>query len=89
MRRPQFRDVRERQDDTDARTRRGAEGHCPDQDVPAGVLENGVAVVSIPDIRWQRCDIKSLALLPNVLGKQRAVEQGAKRVSAPAAALKP
>ena len=42
-----------------------------------GVLENGVAVVSIPDIRWRRCDIKSIALLPNVLGKQRAVEQGA------------
>jgi D-alanine transaminase len=42
-----------------------------------GLLENGVAVVSIPDIRWQRCDIKSLALLPNVLGKQRAAEQGA------------
>jgi D-alanine transaminase len=41
------------------------------------LLETGVAVVSIPDIRWQRCDIKSLALLPNVLGKQCAVEQGA------------
>jgi D-alanine transaminase len=45
--------------------------------LPAGALDNGVAVVTIPDIRWQRCDIKSLALLPNVLGKQRAVEQGA------------
>ena len=45
--------------------------------LPAGALDDGVAVVSIPDIRWQRCDIKSLALLPNVLGKQRAVEQGA------------
>ncbi|HEX3063878.1 MAG TPA: aminotransferase class IV, partial [Dongiaceae bacterium] len=32
---------------------------------------------SIPDIRWQRCDIKSLSLLPNILGKQHAVEQGA------------
>ncbi len=45
--------------------------------LPANVHENGVAVISIADIRWQRCDIKSLALLPNVLGKQRAVEQGA------------
>ena len=45
--------------------------------LPASVHENGVAVVSIPDIRWQRCDIKSLALLPNILGKQRAAEQGA------------
>ncbi len=42
-----------------------------------GVLENGVTVITIPDIRWRRCDIKSLALLPNVLGKQQAVEQGA------------
>jgi len=41
------------------------------------LLAEGVAVVTIPDIRWQRCDIKSLALLPNVLGKQRAAEQGA------------
>jgi D-alanine transaminase len=30
-----------------------------------------------PDIRWQRCDIKSVALLPNVPGKQRANEAGA------------
>lgn len=30
-----------------------------------------------PDIRWQRCDIKSVALLPNVLDKQRAKEAGA------------
>jgi D-alanine transaminase len=45
--------------------------------LPANAHENGVAVISIADIRWQRCDIKSLALLPNVLGKQRAVEQGA------------
>jgi D-alanine transaminase len=41
------------------------------------VHEKGVSVISIADIRWQRCDIKSLALLPNILGKQRAVEQGA------------
>lgn len=37
----------------------------------------GVAVVTVPDIRWQRCDIKSLSLLPNVLGKQAAREAGA------------
>src|SRR5690606_5472848 len=29
------------------------------------------------DIRWARCDIKSVSLLPNVLGKQRAIEAGA------------
>tara|TARA_B100002051_G_scaffold275936_1_gene321645 strand:+ start:2054 stop:2935 length:882 start_codon:yes stop_codon:yes gene_type:complete len=35
-------------------------------------LRTGVDVITIPDIRWQRCDIKSVALLPNVLGKQQA-----------------
>jgi D-alanine transaminase len=37
----------------------------------------GVAVITIPDIRWKRCDIKSVSLLPNVLGKQLAKEAGA------------
>jgi D-alanine transaminase len=41
------------------------------------LLADGARVVTIPDIRWQRCDIKTLALLPNVLGKQRAAEAGA------------
>lgn len=39
--------------------------------------EAGIAVITIPDIRWRRCDIKSIALLPNVLGKQLAKEAGA------------
>ena len=37
----------------------------------------GVAVITLPDIRWGRCDIKSVSLLPNVLAKQAAREQGA------------
>ena len=45
--------------------------------MPAAAMARGVSVISIPDIRWQRCDIKSLSLLPNILGKQHAVEQGA------------
>ncbi len=39
--------------------------------------EQGVKVIGIPDLRWKRCDIKSIALLPNVLGKQQAKEAGA------------
>jgi D-alanine transaminase len=39
--------------------------------------EKGVAVVSQPDIRWGRCDIKTVGLLPNVLAKQAAREAGA------------
>jgi D-alanine transaminase len=38
----------------------------------------GIAVVTVPDIRWKRVDIKSVALLPNVLAKQTAREQGAR-----------
>ena len=38
---------------------------------------DGIAVITIPDIRWRRCDIKSVSLLPNVLGKQQARDAGA------------
>jgi D-alanine transaminase len=38
---------------------------------------DGIAVITIPDIRWQRCDIKSVALVANVLGKQQAREASA------------
>ena len=37
----------------------------------------GIKVITIPDIRWLRRDIKSVALLAPVLGKQEAYEQGA------------
>ncbi len=37
----------------------------------------GVAVVTRPDTRWGRCDIKTVGLLPNVLAKQSAKEAGA------------
>ena len=39
--------------------------------------EEGVAVITVPDNRWQRVDIKTVALLPNVLAKQTAREAGA------------
>ncbi len=44
---------------------------------PVERLANGVRVISLPDIRWSRRDIKSVALLPQVLGKQKAHEAGA------------
>ncbi|HEY5082743.1 MAG TPA: D-amino-acid transaminase [Bauldia sp.] len=37
----------------------------------------GVAVITVPDNRWARVDIKTIALLPNVLAKQMAHEAGA------------
>ena len=39
-------------------------------------LEEGVAVLTMADERWARCDIKSVALLPNVRARQKAFEQG-------------
>jgi len=41
------------------------------------LMAEGVGVITIPDIRWARPDIKSVALLPNVLGKQQAKDAGA------------
>ncbi|UOM34582.1 D-amino-acid transaminase [Acuticoccus sp. I52.16.1] len=40
--------------------------------------EDGIAVVTTPDIRWERVDIKTVSLLPQVLAKQKAVRAGAK-----------
>jgi D-alanine transaminase len=39
---------------------------------------DGVAVITVPENRWERVDIKSISLLPNVLAKQAARERGAK-----------
>ncbi len=39
--------------------------------------ERGVAVITAPDIRWGRVDIKSIGLLPNVLAKEEARKAGA------------
>jgi D-alanine transaminase len=44
---------------------------------PPHLAEHGVSVITVPDIRWKRPDIKSVALLPQVLGKQQAAEAGA------------
>lgn len=41
------------------------------------VFANGVAAITVPDLRWGRCDIKSVALLPNVLANQQAKDAGA------------
>ncbi len=38
--------------------------------------QKGVATITFPDLRWQRCDIKSTNLLANVLAMQAAAESG-------------
>ena len=40
----------------------------------AATLENGLSVVTMADIRWARCDIKSIALLANVMLRRQATE---------------
>jgi D-alanine transaminase len=49
-----------------------------DLDANERTAAEGIAVVTVPDNRWKRVDIKSISLLPNVLAKQMAREQGAK-----------
>ncbi|HXW50283.1 MAG TPA: D-amino-acid transaminase [Xanthobacteraceae bacterium] len=41
------------------------------------LAEKGIAVVSVPDNRWGRVDIKTIGLLPNVLARQEAINRGA------------
>jgi D-alanine transaminase len=47
------------------------------QGPPEKIRKQGCAVISQPDIRWKRPDIKSISLLPNVLAKQAARDAGA------------
>ncbi|QIA08322.1 D-amino-acid transaminase [Draconibacterium halophilum] len=48
-------------------------------DLPSAVekLENGIKVITRDDIRWQRCDIKSVSLLPNTMLYDEAHKNGA------------
>jgi len=41
------------------------------------LIREGAKAITYPDIRWGRCDLKSLNLLPNVLARQKAVQMGA------------
>lgn len=45
--------------------------------VPDAARAAGVAVITGPDLRWGRCDLKTVNLLPNVMAKQQAVLAGA------------
>jgi D-alanine transaminase len=45
--------------------------------VNAAAAKTGINVITVPDIRWERRDIKSVALLAQVLAKQAAAEAGA------------
>ncbi|HWP38538.1 MAG TPA: D-amino acid aminotransferase [Gemmatimonadales bacterium] len=63
--------------------------HFPDPSVPPTVYAQagrftpkadpavGAVTITVPDIRWTRCDIKTVQLLPNCMANQRAREAGA------------
>jgi D-alanine transaminase len=56
-------------------------GFCAPLPLPsAQLLEQGVTCITADDTRWARCDIKSVALLANVLLRQQASEAGAGEV---------
>jgi D-alanine transaminase len=46
----------------------------------AELAETGIAVKTMPDIRWGRCDIKTVMLLPAILAKETARREGAREV---------
>jgi D-alanine transaminase len=49
----------------------------PFNQYPDEYFDTGIAAIAVPDTRWSRCDIKSIALLPNVLANQQAHQAGA------------
>ncbi|MEP9353402.1 D-amino-acid transaminase [Xanthobacter sp. KR7-65] len=49
-----------------------------DRAAQEALARQGVAVITVPENRWPRVDIKSVSLLPNVLAKQQAREAGAR-----------
>lgn len=51
--------------------------YCTVTPRPLEAILHGIRALTVPDIRWLRCDIKTLNLLPNVLAKQQALDRGA------------
>jgi D-alanine transaminase len=47
---------------------------------PLATIQKGITAITQPDIRWLRCDLKTLNLLPNVLAKQAALDHGVQEV---------
>jgi len=49
----------------------------PLKPVPPDLLTHGVAAITLPDSRWQHCNVKAITLLANVLARQQALDTGA------------
>ena len=46
-------------------------------EVPHALREAGARAITVPDVRWLRCDLKTVQLLPNCMAKQKAQAAGA------------
>lgn len=49
----------------------------PVEEKPPELRQTGATAITVEDLRWGRCDLKTVQLLPNVLAKQMAQEAGA------------
>jgi len=49
----------------------------PLKPLAAEIFKSGVSAITLDDIRWQRCHIKAISLLPNILLRQEALDQDA------------
>lgn len=45
-------------------------------EIPSHIRDGGAKVITVPDVRWQHCDLKTTQLLPNVMAKSQAQAQG-------------
>ncbi|SDC25943.1 D-alanine transaminase [Paenibacillus sp. UNCCL117] len=54
--------------------------YTTEADRPQEDMRKGIQAITAEDIRWLRCDLKTLNLLPNVLAKQEALDRGADEV---------
>ncbi len=48
----------------------------PVKDMPAEIRENGAKAITVEDMRWGRCDTKTIQLLANSMAKQKALDSG-------------
>jgi D-alanine transaminase len=54
--------------------------YCNEVRRPITTIHNGINAITLEDIRWLRCDLKTLNLLPNVMAKQTALDHGVQEV---------
>ncbi|NQX66319.1 D-amino-acid transaminase [Paenibacillus alba] len=54
--------------------------YCTTVPRPVSAMQQGIQAITLADIRWLRCDLKTLNLLPNTMAKQAALDHGVQEV---------